>query len=249
MAFCRCSNPSTAEQAHLWPIANKHTHTNLCHSLHFKMLQHFLTFLPRLPGHCSICCPQQLSHDYTKATVNNNCLDSLSSLSHPFISPHLYVLPGVTLFLFLLWCQIHLGPLHQPPPPPASGCIWSHAKSLCSRYDADLQGFRAMTGFISLDITDGWHVQCHICHGYLPDAVKVNYNWSIFANISPTNRTVVARFTVIVQYSVNGATRSQILIKDHHIYSGNKIPADMKFHPCAASSGFTPYSSFTPLTS
>lgn len=52
-----------------------------------------------------------------------------------------------------------------------------------------------------------------------------------------------------MQYSVNGATRSQILMKDHHIYSGNKIPADMKFHPCAASSGFTLYSSFTPFAS
>lgn len=134
--------------AHMWPITNTH----LIQSLHFIVLQHFHTVLPCLPGHRSICCPRQLSRDYTKSAVNNNFGLLVLPLSFHLISPLPYVLPGVTIFIPPLMSD-PFGTSSSTAPPPAV-------------YEVSIQ-----SGFISLDITDGWHLQGDISHNYLPDAL------------------------------------------------------------------------------
>lgn len=130
----------------MWPITNTHTHTHFIQSLHFIVLQHFHTVLPCLPGHRSICCPRQLSRDYTKSTVNNNfglLVLPLSTSIHPSWCHYFYSSSDVKS----IW------DLFNTPPPPT------------------INEVNIRSGFISLDITDWWHLQGDISHGYLPDAL------------------------------------------------------------------------------
>lgn len=152
MVFYRCSyNPSTAGW-HICGQSQTHTLDEMCVSLHFIVLQHFHTVLPCLPGHRSICCPRQLSCDYMKSPVNNN----FGLLVLPLSPLHFAtsIRPS--------WCHsIFISPLMSNPFGTSSS-----TPPTPTVYEVNIQ-----SGFISLDITDWWHLQGDIFHGYLHDAL------------------------------------------------------------------------------
>lgn len=120
VVFCSY-NPQTGLR--IWGQSQTHTHTHLCPVTPFQNAPTPPRASPSSPWSITAASVSQHNYpDYMRATVKLwlLVLPSLSSfLLYIYINIlffHKHILSRATLcFVSPLWCQVHLGPFHQPP--------------------------------------------------------------------------------------------------------------------------------------